>query len=327
MEGRAMQRPAGGMPGEIITFYSYKGGVGRTLCLVNVAWVLASNGLRVLAMDWDLEAPGLLRYFQPLVEDPHCEKIGGVLDLLDNYMTDALSQGPSASLDTLPYVQSVQWDFPQGGYLDVIGAGRQDAAYASRVNAFPWETFYQKLGGNAWLDRLKIGLKEEYDYILIDSRSGVSDTNGICTVQMPDKLVVCFTLNNQSLTGSAQTAKSVVGQRRGTPLRVFPVPMRLERGEKEILQRGLQFAREQFIEFVPPDQEEYWSKVAFFYTPFYAQSEMLAAFGDLSDQVDSLLASTERLTAVLTDGRVTRAAQMSVEERQRVLALYRSVVS
>ncbi len=34
--------------GQIITFYSYKGGTGRTMALANVAWILASNGKRVL---------------------------------------------------------------------------------------------------------------------------------------------------------------------------------------------------------------------------------------------------------------------------------------
>ena len=43
----------------IATFYSYKGGVGRTMAMANVAVLLAQRGLRVLAVDWDLEAPGL----------------------------------------------------------------------------------------------------------------------------------------------------------------------------------------------------------------------------------------------------------------------------
>src|SRR5882724_3937262 len=49
----------------IITFYSYKGGVGRTFALANIAVLLARRGKRVLLMDWDLEAPGLHRYFKP----------------------------------------------------------------------------------------------------------------------------------------------------------------------------------------------------------------------------------------------------------------------
>ena len=43
----------------VITFYSFKGGVGRTLALVNVGAQLALQGKSVLLVDFDLEAPGL----------------------------------------------------------------------------------------------------------------------------------------------------------------------------------------------------------------------------------------------------------------------------
>jgi MinD-like ATPase involved in chromosome partitioning or flagellar assembly len=43
--------------GKIVTFYSYKGGTGRSMALANVAWILANGGNRVLTIDWDLEAP------------------------------------------------------------------------------------------------------------------------------------------------------------------------------------------------------------------------------------------------------------------------------
>ncbi|KUO04833.1 hypothetical protein AQJ67_10040 [Streptomyces caeruleatus] len=45
-----------------MTFYSYKGGTGQTMALANTAWILAADGKRVLAVDWDLEAPGLHRF-------------------------------------------------------------------------------------------------------------------------------------------------------------------------------------------------------------------------------------------------------------------------
>ena len=54
--------------GTVITFYSYKGGTGRTMALANIAWILAANGKRVLAVDWDLEAPGLHRFFHPFLD-------------------------------------------------------------------------------------------------------------------------------------------------------------------------------------------------------------------------------------------------------------------
>ena len=46
-------------PGLVYTFYSYKGGVGRSMALANVGVLIAAEGHRVLLVDWDLEAPGL----------------------------------------------------------------------------------------------------------------------------------------------------------------------------------------------------------------------------------------------------------------------------
>ena len=48
-------------PGIVYTFYSFKGGVGRTMALANAAALLAKWGYSVLMVDWDLEAPGLAR--------------------------------------------------------------------------------------------------------------------------------------------------------------------------------------------------------------------------------------------------------------------------
>ncbi len=52
--------------GQVITFYSYKGGAGRSMALVNTACLLSQEqfgGKRVLMVDWDLEAPGLHLFF------------------------------------------------------------------------------------------------------------------------------------------------------------------------------------------------------------------------------------------------------------------------
>ena len=51
--------------GEIIMFYSYKGGNGRTMALSNVACLLAQRNPKdkILMVDWDLEAPGLHTFF------------------------------------------------------------------------------------------------------------------------------------------------------------------------------------------------------------------------------------------------------------------------
>ena len=327
--------------GKIITFYSYKGGTGRSMALANVAWVLASNGRRVLAVDWDLEAPGLHRYLYPFLVDKELTSSEGVIDFMIDFECEALTplkEGETLDkdwykphADILRYAASLDWEFPGAGTLDFIPAGRQGDSYSSRVTSFNWQNFYDRLGGGAFLEAVKQRMREEYDYVLIDSRTGVSDASGICTVQLPDTLVVCFTLNHQSIEGAAAVATSVYEQRRNLEpsIQILPVPMRIENGEKDKLDLRRQYARQQFDPFpthIPHKRTDYWGAVEVLYIPYYAYEEILAPFGDKRGQTVSLLASFERLTAYLTQddphGEVNRVIAPAEGERQRVLAEY-----
>lgn len=318
--------------GQIVTFYSYKGGVGRTMTLANVAWVLASNGRRVLAIDWDLEAPGLHRFFRPFLEDATGASTPGLIDFLNDTMSAAAGSGkPDSvsrdwSLNILPYVQSVNWPFERGGYVDLMSAGKYDPTYAFRVNSFPWQLFYENLGGAAFLEFLRRHLREEYDDVLIDSRTGVSDVSGICTVKMPDRVVIGFTLNAQSVEGSIQVAYSIREQRKDDMIRILPVPMRVERAEKDLLDQALAQAQERFapmlVHLSADQRRRYWQDIAVFYNPFYSFGEVLAIFGDRYRQPDSLLASAERLTGYITDGEVSSVEPVSEETRRSILARY-----
>ena len=82
-------------PGKIITFYSYKGGTGRSMALANIAWLLASGGQNVLVVDWDLEAPGLHRYFSPFLLDKDLADTDGLINLVDRYATEAVKPAPA----------------------------------------------------------------------------------------------------------------------------------------------------------------------------------------------------------------------------------------
>ena len=52
----------------LISFYSYKGGVGRTLALVQTAYLLAKKGKNVLMLDLDIEAPSLHDIFSDKID-------------------------------------------------------------------------------------------------------------------------------------------------------------------------------------------------------------------------------------------------------------------
>lgn len=341
-------------PGRIVTFYSYKGGTGRSMALANVAFVLAAAGQRVLAIDWDLEAPGLHRYFRPFLIDQELTASDGLIDLVDRYASEAIAPRPEGGgndpdwwrplADIDDHVLSLDFPhFPAGGKIDLLPAGRQTESYGHKVSAFDWQTFYDRLGGGGFLDALRERMRAEYDWVLIDSRTGVSDTAGICTVQMPDALVVCFTYNNQSIQGTAAIAAAagrqqaaLAEQRRQAcardggappderPYRVFPVPMRVDAGESDRLALRQQFAREVFAPLLGHlqgrDPIAYWSAVEVPHKVFYAYEEVLAPFKDDARDPKSVLAAFVRLTGWFSDGEVADLRlPLAPEVRQRYL--------
>ncbi len=322
--------------GKIITFYSYKGGTGRSMALANVAWILASNGKKVLVVDWDLEAPGLHRYFYPFLLDKDLTSSEGLIDFVIDFSVEAATPGDENEepdrdwyknhANILRYTVSLDWQFPGKGTLDFIPAGRQGTMYSKHVNSFNWQNFYDRLGGGVFLEAAKDNMKTEYDYILIDSRTGVSDTSGICTVQLPDILVVCFTLNYQSIEGAAAVASSVWEQRRKSDLLIFPVPMRVENNEKEKLEQRREYARKSFSRFPchlsSEEKDKYWGEVEVMYFPYYAYEELLAPFGDKPGRTNTLLASAERVTSYITNGEIRQLAPISESVRLEVIEKY-----
>ena len=55
-----------------------------------MAWILASNWRRVLVIDWDLEAPGLHRYFAPFLFDESLAETDGLIEFVLEYAAKAL---------------------------------------------------------------------------------------------------------------------------------------------------------------------------------------------------------------------------------------------
>ncbi|MFD9122962.1 FxSxx-COOH system tetratricopeptide repeat protein [Streptomyces bottropensis] len=339
--------------GTIITFYSFKGGTGRTMALVNTAWILASNGLRVLVVDWDLEAPGLHTYLQPLLADPELTESAGVIEMVKNFARHAVvprvgsgvdaagASGPSrpggggladepdprelARVDR--YAVGTELRLPPGGKLDLLPAGVQDPdTYAVTVSTFDWGTFY-RMGGADFLTALRDDMAARYDYVLIDSRTGLSDTASICTVVMPDIVVDCFTLSRQGVNGAAHVARSIrrIADTQRRDIRIVPVPMRVEDAGRDRLEAGRYQARNlfaPFLDWVPTEeQDQYWSSVEIPYKPSYAYEEIPATVGERR-QDGTLLAAFERLTARLTDNRVTQLSNMPERYRQTLRAEY-----
>jgi len=325
-----------GTGGRIVTFYSFKGGTGRTMALANTAWILAANGRRVLAVDWDLEAPGLHRFFQPFLDPATTRATTGVIDMLMDFALAAGEDGigpaerPPDWYRDYARVQrhavSLDWAFPEPGTLDLVIAGQQNSHYSAVVNTFEWDNFYGRLGGGVFFHALREDMRENYDYVLIDSRTGLTDIADICTAQLPDLLVDCFTLSNQSIAGAAAVARDLRDRFHGRPIRVLPVPMRIDEGEKAKADAGRSRARARFAGFPTglSDEERaaYWGSVEIPYRPYYAFEETLATFGDEPGVPTSLLSAYERLTGVISDQEVTALPRMTEAERRHVSRMF-----
>jgi MinD-like ATPase involved in chromosome partitioning or flagellar assembly len=327
--------------GRVVTFYSYKGGTGRSMALANVAWLLALDGRRVLTIDWDLEAPGLHRYFHPFMDDPSQTGTEGLLDFamhvadvaaadeaLETRNEDFFFQ--HARLDT--FIEPLDCDFlPEGAELGFIGPGRQGPAYGQQLGLFNWHQFYSKLRGRQFIDAALRRLRSHYDYILIDSRTGVSDTAGICTVHVPDVLVVCFTLNDQSILGASAIAEYVRSQRAADEsarnFRVLPVASRVEVvSEHDKRQTALDYAKQAFGPCLgrmsAAERETYWGQTQLVYLPFYAFEEIPAVFGDDPRAEFSLTTSIRRLASYVVGGGGVREAQLEPSKRKALLQRY-----
>lgn len=287
------------MSGKVTTFYSFKGGNGRSMSMANVAWALATNGERVLAIDWDLEAPGLHRYFHPFLRDPEQVETPGLVDHIWSYIQHRASTLIEPSdLPELAKADGIvqELDLPlrkSKGALHFIGAGRQDGQYSAKVGGLDWSTFYGRFGGRTYLDAMLNWARGRYTHILIDSRTGVADTAGVCTTQLPDSLVLFLVYNRQSIEGTAAVAQSIVRTRREDqkpPIEMLVCPSRVE-------ERGtVDSARRYTINRLAPALQRQRALLAneirrneIRHYPWCAFEEKLAVFEDEPDERGSLL--------------------------------------
>lgn len=211
---------------QIVTFYSFKGGVGRSTALGLVAGILASYNRRVVMVDFDLEAPGITILFRSDAENLDGEQYG-VLDYLhQRYLTPE---------QNIPSIESCisQVKLSARGELFLVTAGEYDENYIHRLaglNRQALENFYRSATNpiNQLMEDIKTQLNP--DVILIDARPGFDDTSAIALFDLADTAIICFTPTDQSFEGLRWVVQGVRKQReyQGKPdLRFVLTPMPL----------------------------------------------------------------------------------------------------
>jgi len=208
---------------ETVAFYSYKGGVGRSLLLANAARFLATLGKGVVALDFDFEAPGLhYKLGSGLVHSPP----GGAVPYLNASAEETLS--PPALEE---HMMSVLVPPEAGGWLRLMPAG--PAPHQGYWTAFKELGDKLRLGdpsgrGFMALLDLQARIAEELkpDYLLIDARTGVTELGGLATTVLADTVVCMFVANQESLDGTLTVVEALKAAPRladQKPIRVVPV--------------------------------------------------------------------------------------------------------
>ncbi len=195
----------------VVTFYSYKGGVGRTMTLANVAWRLAArHGLRVVVVDWDLEAPGLHEYFGIGPEVSSERK--GVLEFLLEWM-DSVERRAEELPDLSTWLVPVDDGAaaPPSGSVSVLLAGRLDAQYTARLASLDGERFYDDIASGVAFDALKAQLVELADVVLVDSRAGLTPSGRVCTTHVADAVVLMTPATEPAVPSIERVARAIVG--------------------------------------------------------------------------------------------------------------------
>jgi len=247
MEHLRLHLPLLPAAGEVTTFYSYKGGVGRTMALANLGYLLAQHrAAPVLLVDWDLEAPGLHYYF------PGAPEVPGVLDLFEACRDQLLERaGRYASEEALAeaVLDAVRWEQYLVKACDdrplwLLRAGRCDGSHAERAALMDWQGLFDACP--ALFRTFATRLARHFGHVLVDARSGRTDCAAICTTLLPTRLVLVFAPNRQNLDGLQDLVVRATGYRschedEQRQLLVYPLPSRVDSadaGQCEQWRRG-----------------------------------------------------------------------------------------
>jgi tetratricopeptide (TPR) repeat protein len=323
-------------PCQVISFYSYTGGSGRSMTLANVACLLARRCRQergVLMVDWNLESPSLHHFFHDKLQnwsgaaeaaETKLDQHLGLLDLFTEIDALVPASGPDAACpdDIFERVKPDRFVIPTDiPSLSLLKAGRFDGYYFSAVSSFQWAALHERA---PWMINSLLDFwAQRYRFVLIDSTSGVNDMSGLCAMMIPDKLVACFVPSRHSLLGVLDVARCAADYRKDSgasrPLAIFPLPSKIEASEPDLRndwrfggpagdKDGYQARFEAlFSELTPgcqPSLEDYFSDVQVPYAPRYGYGDQVVTAAISFPAHSPLACAYENLT-----GRLVHSAQ------------------
>jgi MinD-like ATPase involved in chromosome partitioning or flagellar assembly len=215
---------------ETITFYSYKGGTGRSLALANAAVYLAKLGFKVVALDFDLEAPGLHYKLSKNEDGAPLQVEKGVVDYVNAFLLDGEVRSPLKDFILNAAVPGIERPL-----VHLMAAGQVPSTdYWAKLSRIDWHDLFYKKGAKGVLifKELQTRILDEMqpDFLLIDSRTGITEMGGVATTLLADKVLCLVFPTRENLEGARAVLRSLKRSRReigGADLEIMVAVSRL----------------------------------------------------------------------------------------------------
>jgi len=193
-----------------ILFYSFKGGVGRTQSLLNIAKYLArEKNKKIAIVDFDIYAPGLSYLSPSIKKDTEKEYfLKYLINLFENINSDIYSEELEKNIDLIPVYNmgnlkpyhKLLTEFSQ--YLHSIKKESE-----KRVNEI------STMSDNIFeVIKEDIAKNNDYDYIFFDARTGITEVSDILFSHYVDMKVFISSYNTQNIDGTNEILKMLSEQ-------------------------------------------------------------------------------------------------------------------
>ncbi|RIV41531.1 FxSxx-COOH system tetratricopeptide repeat protein [Micromonospora radicis] len=293
----------------IVSFVSPTSGTGRSSAVANIAWILASNGKRVLAVDW-------------------CTRTPRVHDYLRAFRVDAVAAGTVFGAD-LAALFSPHPDVPTHRASAVIAPAAPEQGILYRY-AIPGSSFgFAMVGVSLDVDRLpqvdpvrarQLLQQAGYDYVLIDTPVDLTVPGVTYTAMLSDVAVVSIPPRRQAMQQAADLAGQLQRQATGG-IRVLAAPT-LRDVSQPWYGATRDSARKAFAklldESVAGANQSATVEIVEVPEPTYdTYDDVLAVLADDPGEQASLLTAYEQMASWISGGAVARAVEVPERIRRR----------
>ncbi|WP_433308618.1 FxSxx-COOH system tetratricopeptide repeat protein [Micromonospora sp. CA-269861] len=293
----------------IVSFVSPSDDTGRSSAVANVAWILAGNGKKVLAVDWCPKTPRVYDFLRPAQVDAvaAARELGEDLAAALTPASDASPASPSTVIAPPAPEQGILYRYAVSGStatFSMVGLG-------ATTDGLP-------TGDAARIRQLL--QQADYDYVLIDAPVDLSAPGITHCAVLSDVAVVCMPPRRLSVQHAAGLAKELQ-QRAVGGIRVLAAPTLHEvpdpghGGSRDYVRQAFGWLLEK-----PPGAASNPAAAGIVEVPAHNYDtfdDVLSVLADEPNDANSPLTAYERITEWISGGDVTRAAPVAERIRRR----------